>query len=213
MISCHVTHRVVWLFIYTSIMIDYIIGIDEAGRGPLAGPVSIGICIVPVDFDFTIFKNLKDSKKLSEKRRNEILIQMKELQAKKIINFSVALVSNKMIDDKGIVFAITSAINALLNKVKIEQHKVRILLDGGLKAPEKYINQETIIKGDEKEPVISLASIAAKVTRDNHMVKLAKDYPEYGFEIHKGYGTKKHIEMIKKNGLSIVHRRSFCKSF
>lgn len=193
-------------------MIDYIIGIDEAGRGPLAGPVSVGICIAPADFDFKIFNNLKDSKKLSEKRRVEVLAQMKELQNLKTINFSVALVSNKMIDDKGIVFAITSAINALLNKIKIEPNKVKILLDGGLRAPDQYLNQETIIKGDEKEPVISLASIAAKVTRDLHMVKLAKDYPEYGFEIHKGYGTKKHIEMIKKNGLSIVHRRSFCKN-
>lgn len=193
-------------------MIDYIIGIDEAGRGPLAGPVSIGICIVPADFDFTIFKNLKDSKKLSEKRRVEVLAQMKELQTSKTINFYVALVSNKMIDDKGIVFAITSAINALLNKIKIEPNKVRILLDGGLRAPDQYLYQETIIKGDEKEPVISLASIAAKVTRDNHMVKLAKDYPEYGFEIHKGYGTKIHRERITKYGLSVVHRRTFCKS-
>ncbi len=194
-------------------MIDYIIGIDEAGRGPLAGPVSVGICIAPVDFDFTIFKNLKDSKKLSEKRRVEVLAQMKELQTSKTINFSVALVSNKMIDDKGIVFAITSAINVLLNKIKIEPSKVRILLDGGLRAPDEYLYQETIIKGDEKEPVISLASIAAKVTRDNHMVRLAKDYPEYGFEIHKGYGTKVHRERIAKYGLSVVHRRTFCKSF
>lgn len=191
-------------------MIDYIIGIDEAGRGPLAGPVSVGICIAPHDFDFTIFKNLKDSKKLSEKRRVEILAQMKELQNTKTINFSVALVSNKMIDDKGIAFAITSAIKALLNKINIEPHKVKILLDGGLRAPDEYIYQETIIKGDEKEPVISLASIAAKVTRDLHMIKLANDYPEYGFEIHKGYGTAKHREAIKKHGQSIVHRRTFC---
>lgn len=191
-------------------MIDYIIGIDEAGRGPLAGPVSVGICIAPHDFDFTIFKNLKDSKKLSEKRRVEILTQMRELQSTKTINFSVALVSNKMIDDKGIVFAITSAIKALLNKINIEPHKVKILLDGGLRAPDEYIYQETIIKGDEKEPVISLASIAAKVTRDLHMIKLANDYPEYGFEIHKGYGTAKHREAIKKHGQSIVHRRTFC---
>ncbi|MES2409719.1 MAG: ribonuclease HII, partial [Patescibacteria group bacterium] len=189
-------------------MIDYIIGIDEAGRGPLAGPVSVGICIAPTDFDFTIFKNLKDSKKLSEKRRVEVLAQMKELQDSKVINFSVALVSNKMIDDKGIVFAISSAIKALLNKISIEPRKVKILLDGGLRAPDEYIYQETIIKGDEKEPVISLASIAAKVTRDLHMVKLSKDYPEYGFEIHKGYGTLKHREAIKKHGQSIVHRRT-----
>ncbi|MDB5204047.1 MAG: rnhB [Candidatus Taylorbacteria bacterium] len=191
-------------------MIDYIIGIDEAGRGPLAGPVSVGICIAPADFDFTIFKNLKDSKKLSEKRRIEVLAQMKELQNTKTINFSVALVSNKMIDDKGIVFAVTSAIKALLNKINIEPHKVKILLDGGLRAPDEYIYQETIIKGDEKEPVISLASIVAKVTRDDHMVKLSKGYPEYGFEIHKGYGTLKHREAIKKHGQSIVHRRTFC---
>lgn len=192
--------------------IDYIIGIDEAGRGPLAGPVSIGLCIVPADFDFKVFPNLKDSKKLSEKRRVEILKQMREMQKEKILNFSVALVSNKIIDDKGIVFAITSGINGLLNKINIDKDKVKILLDGGLVAPEEFIHQETIIKGDEKEAVISLASIVAKVTRDEYMTKIAPDYVEYGFEIHKGYGTKKHIEMIKTNGLSIVHRRSFCSN-
>jgi ribonuclease HII len=190
--------------------VDYIIGIDEAGRGPLAGPVAIGLCVVPVGFDFSIFNNLKDSKKLSEKRREEVFSQMKVLQKEKKLNFGVALVSNNIIDDRGISFAINSGIEGLLKKVKIDTKSVRVLLDGGLKAPQEYTNQETIIKGDEKEAVISLASICAKVMRDHHMTKLALEYPEYGFDIHKGYGTKKHIEVIKKYGLSIVHRRSFC---
>jgi ribonuclease HII len=193
-------------------MTEYIIGIDEAGRGPLAGPVSVGVCIVPIDFDFKIFENLKDSKRLSEKRRVEILKHMKELQKEAKLNFSVALISNKLIDDRGIVYAIESGIKSLLNKINTEPSKVKILLDGGLRAPEEYIFQETIIRGDESEPVISLASIAAKVTRDLHMIKLAADYPEYKFEVHKGYGTKAHRELISKHGMSIVHRRTFCKN-
>jgi ribonuclease HII len=190
--------------------IGYIIGIDEAGRGPLAGPVAIGLCIVPVGFDFGIFDNLKDSKKLSEKRREEIFSQIKVLQKEKKFNFGVALVSNHIIDGRGISFAINSGIEGLLKKIRIDKDNVKVLLDGGLKAPQEYIHQETIIKGDEKEAVISLASICAKVMRDHHMVKLAEEYPEYGFEIHKGYGTKKHIDAIRKYGLSIVHRGSFC---
>ncbi len=191
-------------------MFDYIIGIDEAGRGPLAGPVSVGLCIVPSDFDFAVFTNLKDSKKLSEKRRVQILGEMKKLQKEKKLNFAVALVSNKLIDDRGIVFAIESGIKDILKKIDIDPQKVRVLLDGGLRAPDEFVNQETIIRGDESEPVISLASIAAKVTRDNYMVKLAEDYPEYGLEIHKGYGTVKHREAIRKYGLSNIHRRTFC---
>jgi len=95
--------------------------------------------------------------------------------------------------------------------LKINPKKCKVLLDGGLKAPEEYIDQKTIIKGDEKKMIIALASIYAKVMRDRKMVKFGKEYPEYGFEIHKGYGTKKHYEAIGKYGLSNIHRRSYIK--
>ncbi len=194
-------------------MITHIIGIDEAGRGPLAGPVAVGACMVSEDFGFSIFKNLKDSKKLSEKRREEIFREMQVLKKEGKINFSVALVSHKTIDERGISFAIREGIKGVLQKLGARPQTVKIFLDGSLKAPEEFTDQETIIKGDELVPAISLASIAAKVTRDRHMVKLAETYPEYGFEIHKGYGTKKHGEQIALHGPCDLHRKTFLKSF
>ncbi len=196
--------------------IKYVVGIDEAGRGPLAGPVSVGACMVAKNFAVQnfgkIFGILKDSKKLSEKRREEIYEQVKKLQEEGKLRYSVGLISNEIIDKKGIVFAINSALEGVLKKVAPDPKEVKIYLDGSLSAPKEY-EQETIIKGDEKIPVISLASIMAKVVRDRYMKKIAKDYPEYGFEIHMGYGTKKHIEIIKKFGLSKIHRTTFCKNF
>ena len=134
------------------------IGIDEAGRGPLAGPVSVGAVMVKSDFDFSIFKNLKDSKKLSEAKREEFF----EIINKKI-KYKVIMISNKIIDKKGISYAIKFAIKSLLKKINPSVKQTEIFLDGSLKAPEEFI-QETIIKGDEKVPVISLASIMARVS-------------------------------------------------
>lgn len=191
---------------------NYIVGIDEAGRGPLAGPVAVGICKVSPDFDFSIFPNLKDSKKLSEKKREEFIEKMNQLKKEGVLDFAVALVSNNTIDNSGIVFAIKSGIKGLLEKLSIS-YDDKILLDGGLVTPMEFKNQETIIKGDELMPVISLASIVAKVSRDRYMKKISLDFPEYGFEIHKGYGTKKHTDAIRKHGLSTLHRKSFCKNF
>ncbi|MEZ4195176.1 MAG: ribonuclease HII [Candidatus Paceibacterota bacterium] len=116
-------------------------------------------------------------------------------------------------DKIGITKAVRLGIERGLNKLKVDHKEVSVKLDGLLHAPAEYMNQETIIKGDAKEKVIGLASIMAKVTRDRVMVKMAKKYPVYQFEIHKGYGTKKHLEAIEKHGLSTVHRRSFCKRF
>ncbi|MEI6490201.1 MAG: ribonuclease HII [bacterium] len=179
------------------------IGIDEAGRGPLAGPVSVGAVMVKSDFDFSIFKNLKDSKKLSESKREEFF----EVINKKI-KYKVVMVSNKVIDKKGISYAIKFAIKSLLKKLNPNIKNTKIFLDGALKAPEEFM-QETIIKGDEKIPAISLASIMAKVTRDRYMKKISNKYPAFNFDIHKGYGTKMHIEAIKKHGPSELHRKSF----
>lgn len=184
------------------------IGIDEAGRGPLAGPVSVGAVMLRYDFDFSIFKNLKDSKKLSESRREEFLSIMNKLVTQKKIKYSVMLVSSKIIDKKGISYAIRFSIESLLKKLDPKTNDTKIFLDGSLKAPEIF-TQETIIKGDEKIPAISLASIAAKVTRDQYMMKISKKYPHFNFHVHKGYGTKAHIQAIKEHGPSDLHRKSY----
>src|SRR3989344_7028788 len=197
---------------------QYLIGIDEVGRGPLAGPVAVGACLISVSEIKRLrakgfFKNIRDSKKLSEKKREEWLGRIKELKAKGYLDYYVSFVSNKKIDDYGIAHCIRSAIKNSLKKLKADPLKTIILLDGGLKAPEEFMNQKTIIKGDEKEPIISLASIAAKVARDRKMVEYSKKFPQYGFNIHKGYGTVSHCRKIRENGLSGLHRKSFCKKF
>lgn len=197
---------------------DFIIGIDEVGRGPLAGPVAVGACVISVLnnerlIEEGFFTSIKDSKKLSEKKRGEWLDKMNELKAKGDLDYRVAFVSNKIIDEKGLVYSIRFALRETLEKLKINPLNSMILLDGGLKAPEEFIFQQTIIKGDEKEPIISLASITAKVARDRMMIEYSKQFPQYGFEIHKGYGTLLHRQNIKKFGLSELHRKSFCKKF
>lgn len=192
--------------------IRYIVGIDEAGRGPLAGHVAVGAFCVGAGADsirnFKKFSaGVKDSKKLSEKKREEWL---EKIHKEKKFSFAVSFASAEMIDKHGIVFAIRHALALSLKKLKIASGNTLVLLDGGLRAPEEYVFQKTIIKGDEKEPVISFASIAAKVLRDRKMIALAKRYPQYGFEKHKGYGTAAHYEAIAKHGvLEKIHRKSF----
>lgn len=193
-------------------MIRGIIGIDEAGRGPLAGPVSVGVCYIPKNVRLNL-RGIKDSKKLSEKNRDAWFLQMKEWQKEGKMKFTVSLISQKVIDKKGIVYAISLGVTRCLEKISLDPHEVKVLLDGGLRAPQQYIYQKTIIKGDEKFPAISLASIAAKVTRDKYMRRIAKNYPQYGFEVHKGYGTVKHRQAIVKHKPSILHRQSFLRSF
>jgi ribonuclease HII len=198
----------------------WLIGVDEAGRGPLAGPVAVGVVCVAHDFNWCLIEGVNDSKKLSEKKREAIYVRAKELQKEGKLDFAVCLVSAKTIDTIGIVPSIQKAMNQALQKLHRqglcigEFEDVLVKLDGGLKAPSEYIHQETIIKGDSKEKVIGLASIMAKVTRDRAMVRLSKDkeYAKYGFEVHKGYGTKVHREAILKNGLSKEHRATFCKN-
>lgn len=193
----------------------YLVGIDEAGRGPLAGPVAVGAAVVPVDFDWeTKLPGVNDSKKLTEKKREVIFALAKELKEKKEIDYVAAFMSAKNIDAIGIVPCIKEAIKGCFDKLSINPEEADVKLDGGLVAPEEYLHQETIIKGDSKEAVIGLASVIAKVMRDQYMYKMAKnmDYLVYEFETHKGYGTKKHREAIAKNGLSPEHRRSYCKN-
>lgn len=210
----------------------HLIGIDEVGRGPIAGPVAVGVFIFlnyekvnakKINF---LFKNIKESKQLSENKREEWFEKICDIRDgagknknldnnsdKNLIDFAVTFQSEKVIDKKGISFSIKRCIELSLNKIvkkyKIKPEETLVLLDGGLKAPKQYINQKTIIKGDAKKKVIALASICAKVLRDRKMKDLAKRYPEYGFEIHKGYGTERHYKQIKKMGISPIHRLSF----
>lgn len=194
----------------------WLVGIDEVGRGPLAGPVCVGVCVASANKKDTVWKIIRkarDSKKLSEKQREGWYKVAGDLKKQGKIFFHVSFVSNKIIDQKGLSYSLGWAIDNSLKKLKIKPLQSKILLDGGLKAPKKFKNQKTIIKGDDKEPIISLASIVAKVTRDRYMKKLAKIYPNYGLEIHKGYGTKRHLKNIEKYGISKIHRKSFLKRF
>jgi ribonuclease HII len=190
-----------------------VLGVDEAGRGPLAGPVAVGAVCAPEGFDFlTEFPGLNDSKKLSEKKREALFARLVECTEAGTIQVAVVLKSAKEIDGRGIAVVIRDAVAEAVEKLLPDAKAGKIWLDGSLKAPIKY-EQETVIGGDALIPAIMLASIAAKVSRDRHMVRLAAKYPEYGFEGHKGYGTKAHIQAIRERGLSDLHRRSFCKNF
>jgi ribonuclease HII len=195
--------------------ITFLIGIDEAGRGPLAGPISVGAFSVRSKDILKIFKGVKDSKQLSEKQREEWFKVIKQHKKDGHIMYAVSFSSAGVIDEKGITHATKAALNRCLKRLEKKDFapfKCRVLLDGSLYAPSRYADQKTIIDGDAKEPIIALASICAKVLRDRKMKRLAKKYPKYGFEIHKGYGTKAHYRAIRKHGPSDIHRRSFLKN-
>jgi len=190
--------------------ITHFVGVDEAGRGPLAGPVFVGaVAFKERSPNFAFFKEIKDSKKLSSQKRREIFEEINFLYIKKELSYAVAFSGPDCIDKKGINMAIYFAIKRCLNRLGLHNKKSQILLDGGLCAPKYYTNQSTIIRGDEKETLIALASIVAKVLRDKKMENLALIYPNYLFDEHKGYGTKKHIKLIKKYRPSPAHRMSF----
>lgn len=187
----------------------WIVGIDEAGRGPLAGPVSIGVVVVPESLNLLeLFPKLNDSKKLSEKRREEIFVRLQEEIKERNIVSLVTLARSEKIDAKGITVCIKEAIQSSLAKLVPDPAHHSVYLDGSLSAPSIY-TQETVIGGDGLVPAIMLASVAAKVTRDRYMKKQAELYPEYLFEQHKGYGTKLHMEKIREHGLCAIHRKTF----
>lgn len=195
----------------------YLIGIDEVGRGPLAGPMMVGAVAVEGNRDF--LDGIKDSKKLtriSREKWSKKIWEEKENRRQSGeggIKIAIVSISNSTIDRYGISQSIKLAVSKCLKTVAVPGDECEIMLDGGLYAPEEYKNQKTVIKGDEKFPIISAASVVAKVYRDARMKKLHEKYPEYGFDVHKGYGTSSHIAAIKKHGLSAIHRRSFCRNF
>ena len=259
----------------------YIVGIDEVGRGPLAGPVTVGVVVCEAELykklkrnrssyrsysktslglneritahsSLACFnKNLppagKDSKRLSPQLRQNYVEVLENLKIslkpcveeglrsatgarlsqspaglmacpprhtarKKFLDFHISYISNKTIDIKGLSFSIKSAIGKGIEKLKLDPKNCEVRLDGGLRAPTEFKNQKTIIRGDEKEKIIAWASILAKVSRDALMTRAGKKYPQYGFEIHKGYGTARHRLAISTHGLSPLHRKSFCKN-
>ncbi len=187
------------------------IGIDEAGRGPLAGPVSVGAVKVPVGFDWSLIEGVGDSKQIAPKNREAIFRRAQQLRHIRQLDFVVAMVGSSVIDTQGIVFSINTAMGRCLQRLELDSAACHIRLDGSLKAPDTY-SQETIIKGDTLIPEIGLASILAKVTRDRYMTHMARRYPQYGFSEHMGYGTKAHRHAIATYGECPLHRVSFCKN-
>lgn len=178
---------------------ELVAGIDEAGRGPLAGPVCAAAVILPKDL---VIDGINDSKKLTEKKR-ELLF---DVITKSAIAYSIEFVSPEVIDEINIRQATSLAMhNALKN---LETKADYVIIDGNDNIPYE-IPFEYVIKGDAKSQTIAAASILAKVSRDRLMTGLDKEYPEYCFAKHKGYGTKVHIEAIRKFGVSPVHRKSF----
>lgn len=177
-------------------------GVDEAGRGPLAGPVYAAAVILPEDCDIP---GLNDSKKLSEKKRDALFDVIKE----KAVAYSIASASAKEIDEVNILNATFLAMRRAVEGLNIPADYA--LIDGN-RMPPLAIEGETIIKGDANSPSIAAASILAKVSRDRYMYELDKEYPQYCYSQHKGYGTKLHYECIAKYGVSEHHRLSFLKN-
>lgn len=197
----------------------YIIGVDEAGRGPLAGPITVAAILTPKNFNFSITnkkrddkQKIKDSKKLSSKQREKWFQYFKNNPK---ISCAVSSVSAAVINKIGIQKATKLAVARVLFRLydsRNNSRKANVLLDGSLYAPKHY-SQKTIIKGDEIVPIISAASIIAKTTRDKKMLVLHKKFPQYGFDKHKGYGTEDHHQTLKKYGLSEIHRKLYCRTF
>lgn len=182
----------------------YICGIDEAGRGPLAGPVVVAAVIMPQE---SMIEGVNDSKKISEKKREALYDQI----IKEAISYGVAIIGQDEIDNINILNATKKGLTMSLENLTVKPDL--ILVDALEHINTLGIPYESIIKGDAKAYSISAASIIAKVTRDRIMREWATAYPEYGFEVHKGYGTAKHIAAIKEYGLCPIHRRSFTTKF
>jgi ribonuclease HII len=255
-------NKVVDKYVHASTRHKWLVGIDEVGRGPLAGPVTVGAVAILIDGGLAqTYKNLRkelmkisgrypdrnrnrdrerqeaglmkeypigvDSKKMKESDREFWYEVIQTLSDDGFLYACTSSASAGEIDRKGIAVCIKELVNENLKKIsKIYKYKTKtsatveqyeqmhVLFDGGLKTELRVGSQKTIIKGDEKEIMISLASVYAKVTRDTHMKKLSKNskYSVYEFDIHKGYGTLKHRTVMQKHGLSDEHRKTFCKN-
>lgn len=179
-----------------------ICGIDEAGRGPLAGPVYAAAVILPIGLEID---GLNDSKKISEKKREQLF----DVICEKAVAYSIGIATEKEIDEINILNATFLAMHRAVEGLNIKPDYA--LIDGNQYPKIPFIIEETVVKGDAKSMSIAAASILAKVSRDRFMLEKAKEYPQYQFEKHKGYGTKLHYEMIKEYGPSEIHRMTFLK--
>ena len=178
-------------------------GIDEAGRGPLAGPVCAAAVILPPHLEIP---GLNDSKKLADKRRRELMPVIKE----QAIAYGIGMASHEEIDQINILQATFLAMERALAQL---EGKAKFALIDGNREKDFGLPVMTVVKGDSRSANIAAASILAKVTRDDLMEALAEEYPQYGFEIHKGYGTKAHYEALRTYGPSPIHRMTFLKKF
>lgn len=178
--------------------ITLIAGVDEVGRGPLCGPVVAAACILPINYEL---EGLNDSKKVSEKKREKLY----DILINDAICYGIGIISPERIDEINILEASKEAMKEAINNLK--QKPEHVLIDA-VKL-DIDIDSTPIIKGDAKSASIAAASIIAKVTRDNMMIELDKEYPEYGYKSHKGYPTKKHIEAVKQYGVLDFYRKTF----
>lgn len=183
--------------------IDVVCGVDEAGRGPLAGPVCAAAVILPAGLDIP---GLDDSKKLSDKRRRELFPIIKE----KAIAYGIAFANHNEIDEINILQATYLAMERAIAMLEV---KPKLALIDGNRAKDFGIPVKTVVHGDSLSASIAAASVLAKVTRDDYMLEMAKIYPAYGFDVHKGYGTKAHYAALTEYGACPIHRASFLKKF
>lgn len=183
--------------------IEVICGVDEAGRGPLAGPVCAAAVILPKNLEIS---GLNDSKKLSDKRRRELFPVIKE----QAIAYGIAMVDHQQIDEINILQATYLAMKLAIERLAV---KPDLALVDGNRSSDFGVPVETVVHGDSLSASIAAASVLAKVTRDDYMLQMAQEYPGYGFEIHKGYGTKAHYEALTNMGASPIHRMTFLKKF
>ena len=183
--------------------IKLIAGVDEAGRGPLAGPVCAAAVILPASIDIP---GLNDSKKLSDKQRRALYPIIKE----KAVAYGIAFASESEIDEINILQATYLAMQRAVEQLSV---KPELLLIDGNRAPDFDVPVKTVVHGDSLSASIAAASVLAKVTRDDYMLEQAEKYPEYGFEVHKGYGTKAHYAALEAHGHCQIHRLTFLKKF
>ncbi len=182
---------------------ELICGVDEAGRGPLAGPVCAAAVILPKGLEIP---GLNDSKKLTDKKRRELFPVIQE----QAVAYGIAMADHKEIDEINILQATYLAMERALRQLQV---KPQFALIDGNRARDFGLPVKTVVKGDSLSANIAAASVLAKVTRDDFMEAMAVEYPQYGFEIHKGYGTKAHYEALRAYGASPIHRMSFLKKF
>ena len=183
--------------------VKIICGVDEAGRGPLAGPVCAAAVILPRHLELP---GLTDSKKLTDKKRRELFPQIKE----QAVAYGIGFASEKEIDEINILQATFLAMQRALDQLSV---KPDLALIDGNREKDFGLPVKTVVKGDSLSANIAAASILAKVTRDDLMLEMAKEYPEYGFEVHKGYGTKAHYAALTEHGPSPIHRMTFLRKF